>query len=339
LGYGAATWVGYDLNTGKKIWTSDASTGWGDFVQYGNVIANGALYSGSYDGYLTAINTTTGKTMWKYYAGNSGTTTPFGSWPMWGGVMVGGGVVFSAGGQESPSNPLFRGERIFAVNSTTGEGIWNASGYFAVRAIADGYLMAYNSYDNKVYTFGKGPSKTTVTAPAVGVTTDTPITITGTITDIAAGTKSDQIASNYPNGLPCVSDNSQSQFMEAVYMQQPMPTDLTGVPITISVLDSNGNYRTIGTTVSNAYGTYSLTWTPDISGDYTVIANFAGTNSYYGSEAATAFYASEPAPTATPQPTQSPSMADLYFIPGIIGVIVAIIAVGAVLLFALRKRP
>ena len=75
-------------------------------------------------------------------------------------------------------------------------------------------------------------------------------------------------------------------FMEAVYQQQPMPTNLTGVPVTINVVDSNGNYRTIGTATSNAYGTYSLTWTPDISGDYTVIANFAGTESYYPSEAA-----------------------------------------------------
>ena len=61
--------------------------------------------------------------------------------------------------------------------------------------------------------------------------------------------------------------------------------------VTISVVDANGNYRPIGTTTSNVYGTYSLTWTPDISGNYTVIANFAGSESYYPSSAATAFYA------------------------------------------------
>ena len=53
--------------------------------------------------------------------------------------------------------------------------------------------------------------------------------------------------------------------MEAVYMQQPMPTNATGVPVTFSVVDSNGNYRQIGTTTSDASGTFAFTfWTPDI---------------------------------------------------------------------------
>ena len=43
--------------------------------------------------------------------------------------------------------------------------------------------------------------------------------------------------------------------------------------------------------------------------------------------------------TATPQPTQAPSMADQYLLPGIIGIIVAIIVVGAIIILALRKRP
>jgi hypothetical protein len=53
----------------------------------------------------------------------------------------------------------------------------------------------------------------------------------------------------------------------------------------------------------------------------------------------TAFAVDTAPATPTPQPTQQPSMADLYFVPGIIGVIIAIIVVGAVLLLALRKRP
>ena len=123
-------------------------------------------------------------------------------------------------------------------------------------------------------------------------------------------------------------------------MQQQMPTNASGVPITISVIDSNGNYRQIGTTTSNTYGTYSLTWTPDISGDYAVIASFAGSQSYYPSSAATAFHASEPAPIASPVPTAAPSMADQYFLPSVAAIIVVIIIVGAVLaLLMLRKRP
>ena len=125
----------------------------------------------------------------------------------------------------------------------------------------------------------------TVTAPNVGVTTATPIMIQGTVTDISAGSKQEAQAANFPNGLPCISDESQSAWMEYVYMQQPRPTNATGVPVSINVVDSNGNYRTIGTTTSDGSGRFTLTWTPDISGDYTVIASFAGSESYYASTA------------------------------------------------------
>jgi hypothetical protein len=185
-----------------------------------------------------------------------------------------------------------------------------------------------------------GPSKITAQAPSVGVTTATPITISGTITDIASGSQQEAVVANFPNGLPCVSDPSMTKFMEAVYEQQTMPTNTTGVPITISVVDSNGNLRQIGTTTSTAYGTYALTWTPDISGDYTVIVNFAGTQSYYPATASTAFHASEPAPTTaqTNTVTQS-SAADMYLLPGIIAIIVAIVIGFAVTIIVLRKRP
>jgi hypothetical protein len=130
-----------------------------------------------------------------------------------------------------------------------------------------------------------------------------------------------------------------SDFMEAVYQQQTMPNNITGVPVTISVLDSNGNYRIIGTTTSNALGDYSFTWTPDISGNYVVYSTFTGTNSYYSSQASIGVYASEPAATATPMPTPAPSAADLYFLPAIAGLFIAILAVGIAVVLMLKKRP
>ncbi|HUK84968.1 MAG TPA: hypothetical protein VLU95_03815, partial [Candidatus Acidoferrum sp.] len=194
--------------------------------------------------------------------------------------------------------------------------------------------------DNQIYAYGTGPSQTTVNAPSVGVTTATPITITGTVTDISAGSKQEAVAANYPNGLPCVSDASMTQFMESVYMQQPIPHNATGVPVVLSVIDSNGNYRIIGTTTSDGTGAYGYTWTPDIPGDYTVIATFTGTASYYGSTAQTHFHAS--AIPATPAPTATPaaSMADTYFVPAIAGLFVLIIIVLAlIVMMMLRKRP
>ena len=121
-------------------------------------------------------------------------------------------------------------------------------------------------------------------------------------------------------------------------MQQPKPTNTTGVPILLSVVDANGNYRQIGATTSNVYGCYSYTWTPDISGDYTVIAEFAGSESYYGSSTSAAFYASEPAPTAAPVQSPSQPPTDMYILGGVAAIIVAIAIVGVVLLMAIRKR-
>jgi hypothetical protein len=130
------------------------------------------------------------------------------------------------------------------------------------------------------------------------------------------------------------------QFMESVYMQQTMPSNTTGVPITLSVLDANGNFRTIGTTTSDASGTFAYNWIPDISGAYTLYATFGGSESYYGSAANAHFFASEQAATPTEQPNQtSSSMVDTYFLPSVAAIIVVIIIVGAVLWLALRKKP
>jgi hypothetical protein len=163
--------------------------------------------------------------------------------------------------------------------------------------------------------------------------------IRGTVTDNSPGLSSYSITSRFPNGIPAVSDGSQSAWMLYVWKQFEKPTNATGVPIVINVVDANGNYRTIGTTTSDANGQYAFAWQPDITGSYYVLASFAGSNAYFGSTAGSAFVVDEPVATATPMPTPAPSAADLYFVPGIIGVIITIIVVGAVLLLALRKRP
>ena len=105
-----------------------------------------------------------------------------------------------------------------------------------------------------------------------------------------------------------------SQWMEYVYMQKPRPTNTAGVPVTLSVVDANGNYREIGTTTT-ADGFFTLNWKPDIEGQYTVYASFPGSESYWPSHAITSFAVDPAAPTPTPtQPPQS-SMADTYFVP------------------------
>jgi hypothetical protein len=165
------------------------------------------------------------------------------------------------------------------------------------------------------------------------------IVIRGTVTDIAAGTKQNEQAAKFPNGVPAVSDESMGEWMEYVYMQKPRPTDTIGVPVIISVIDANGNYREIGT-ANTENGFFSFQWTPDIEGKYTVYASFPGSESYWPSHAMTAF-AVDPTSTTTPTPTLPPqqSTADTYLLPGIIAIILTIVIVGAIMVLMLRKRP
>ena len=119
----------------------------------------------------------------------------------------------------------------------------------------------------------------------------------------------------------------------------PRPTNATGVDVTISVLDANGNYRDIGTATSDSDGFFSFNWTPDIEGKYTVYAAFTGSDSYWPSHALTAFNVDEAAPTTAATETQNQSMSDMYFIPAVAGIIVTIAIVGAIIILVLRRRP
>jgi hypothetical protein len=146
------------------------------------------------------------------------------------------------------------------------------------------------------------------------------------------------------NGIPAVSDTSQEGFMEYLYQQQAMPQNTTGVPVTISAIDPNGNTIDLGTATSDSNGFYKLAVNSNQlgagPGAYQIIANFAGSNSYGGSHAESAFTINSP-PAATPTPTAAQSsVADMYFVPAIAGLFVLIIVVAIVLaLLVLRKKP
>jgi hypothetical protein len=206
--------------------------------------------------------------------------------------------------------------------------------------VADGLIVTGNAYDNNIYCIGKGPSEVTVTAsPKISANGDN-VFIEGMVTDISPGTKGLLLSSRFPNGVPAVADESMQGWMEYLYEQQAMPTDAKGVTVTLDAVDPNGNFVNIGTVTSDASGMFKKAFTPEVPGEYTIIASFAGSKSYYTSYAETAIAVSD-AP-ATPAPTAVPveSAADLYFVPAIAGIIVAIIIVGAVLaLLMLRKRP
>ena len=337
--------TGYNLRTGEKVWGPKALPNVNPYSSLGqnNVVADGIIYDWTYGGDVYAIELATGNFLWEYHSPPGGYESPYGIEPLWTftvGTVADGKLFLPEGHMYSP--PLFHNAQQLAINITDGSVVWSIDAFdvTSAPAISDGIMTTLNAYDNQIYTWGKGPTKMTVTAPGVGVTTATPITISGTIMDISAGSQQKAQAANFPNGLPAVSDVSQTAWMEYVYMQQPYPADVTGVPVSIEVLDSNGNYRQIGTAISDASGTYAFTWTPDITGDFTITANFAGSEAYYPSSANAHFNAANPAPTAAPAATTAPTMADQYFLPSVAAIIIVIIIGFVVLaLLMLRKRP
>ncbi len=343
-------WVGYSMATGQKIWgPTDGQTA---FDYYGNpatpnvqgVAANGILYSSGFGGICYAYDSATGHLLWTYGNGGTGNSTfagletAFGEYPTFI-QAIGNGVVYLVTTEHTIETPIFKGALARAINATTGEEIWTLSDYtgeFGAMsfAMADGYATFFNGYDNQIYSVGRGPSATSVEAQAFG----SQIVIRGRVTDIATGTTQVEQAARFPNGVPVSSDASMREWMGFVYQQQPCPTNFTGVQVTLSVLDSNGNYRTIGTTNTDGSGMYTFSWKPDISGDYTVYATFAGTNGYWPSSSETSFAVDEPA-TPTVAPTAAPaSMVDTYFLPAVIAIILVIILVGVAIIVLQRKH-
>jgi outer membrane protein assembly factor BamB len=328
----------YSVKTGDEKWVSEPrASEWGMFVQ-GITFAYGKCYVIAYDGMIYTYDANTGKELWTWGPVNSGLTTPYGVYPLFCGMVVADHKLIVSNGEHTANSPLYPGERMYVVDADNGTTIWSMDGWYQGISAANGIVLAPNGYDGNIYCFGKGPSATTVNTPSVGVTTATPITISGTVMDVSAGTSQSAVAKNFPNGLPCVSDESQSQWMSYIYQQQTLPTNTTGVPVTISVIDANSNYREIGQTIS-LDGTFSYTWTPDISGDYQVIASFAGSNSYYPSSAVGHFYASD---GATPAPTTmatQPVDNTMVIVGSTVAIIVAVAIVGVILVSMVRKRP
>jgi len=339
-------WYGFNLDTGQQVWgPTDSEDDLGIFGMNA-YIAYGKLYAANkMGGTLYTYDAKTGNLLWTYEAND-----PFNEilwsdkWPIEL-VFITDGKVYLAHSEHSGNNPKPRGAPFIVLDAETGEQIWRLDGGFRTTdwggkpIIGDSIIAAFNTYDNRIYAIGKGPSAITVSAPNFGIQLGTSIIISGTVTDVSAGAKDSAIASRFPNGLPAVSDDCQSEWMRYVYMQFPRPTNISGVPVQINVIDANGNYRTIGTTSSDENGYFSFNWKPDITGAYQVFAVFEGSQSYWPSIAEASFIIDDPAPAATQQPTQNPSTSDLYLLPGIAGIIVTIIVVGAAIILLQRKRP
>jgi hypothetical protein len=338
---------GYDLHTGEQLWESEPEVQMSYYGASSNYY-EGKLYSYGYGGQIRCYNVTTGEVLWNYDALVEGLEVGYGGRYPIGIFAICDGKLYTNCGEHSPTQPLWRGQNLRCINATTGEDIWKILGFFGGMSptepnavIADGMIVGLNLFDSEIYAFGKGPSATTVSAPQTVPTLGASVTISGTVTDqTETGRRNSNDVFEFSlKGTPAISDEDMSAWMEYMFMQQSKPTDVKGVEVVLETLDPNGNFYEIGRTTSDAAGTYGIKFTPEVPGQYQIIARFEG-SAAYGPSAATAYLNVDEAPQATPTPTppSQPSMADIYIVPGIIGIIVAIVAVGLVIILMLRKR-
>ena len=354
--YETLNWVGYSLLTGQKIWGPTPAMESLDYYgqtapnEFCGQLAFGNLYTSAFSGTVYCYNDLTGQLQWTYGNGGSGNSTlagfntPYGDYPTFIQAVGSNGVIYLVTTEHTVIDPIYKGALARAINATTGAELWTISDYtseFTTMSyvIADGYTTFFNGYDGQIYTLGRGPSQTTVTAPSAGLGSGQSVVIRGMVTDISTGTKQNQQVADFPNGIPVAADAIMGNWMGYVYQQQPLPSNFTGVPVTVAVTDSNGNTYNIGTATTDAHGMFNLVWKPTISGNYTVSATFAGTASYWPSSAVTSFVV-DPASAATAAPTQAPaSTVETYFVPAIVGLFVLIIIVLAlVAVLMLRKQ-
>jgi hypothetical protein len=226
------------------------------------------------------------------------------------------------------------------VNATTGDVTYTVNGAIYPIAAANGYVIGVGLYDENLYCIGKGPTQTTVTAQQqVGGS----VLIQGSVLDKSLDSSSATLTTMYANGVPAISDDNMSVWMDYLHMQNATllntPPAVNGVPVSLAAVDSNGNSVNIGTVTSDGSGNFMYQWTPTTAGLYKVYATFGGSNSYFSSYAgtgatvATVVSTTTPAPTATSAPSNLATTSDLmtYIVVGVIAIIIAIAIVGLVL--------
>ena len=111
------------------------------------------------------------------------------------------------------------------------------------------------------------------------------------------------------NEIPPAHKNGRyAVTLKALANCDPELDNVEGVEVILETLDPNNNFYEIGRVTSDAYGMYKLMWEPPVPGEYTIIATFEGSDSYYRSYAETAMGVKEPSSPAQaiePEPTSA----------------------------------
>jgi outer membrane protein assembly factor BamB len=290
-------WWCYNITTGNLIWgPSESET---DLHMYGvtAAIAYGRLYSADSiggGGTVYCYDIKTGKRLWVYETENLGLE---GYWPRCTAVLgfIADRKLYLYTNEHSPGPILWAGGKLRCIDADTGNELWKISFWGNNPVVADGYLIDLNSYDNQIYCFGKGLTKTTVEIKNDVVSAGSSVLIKGTVTDQSPAVKD----------TPCVADENMTAWMEYLVMQKSMPQNVKGVPVELYAIAEDGTTISIGTATTDPLngGIFSILWTPPKEGRYIITAVFPGSKGYYDSYASTALAVTSapPAPAAAEQ--------------------------------------
>ena len=171
--------------------------------------------------------------------------------------MVGGNI-YAYGGYSIgyQIDPIPRTAMLVCVNATTGEITYNLNGGVYPEAAANGYVIGSAMYDGNIYCIGKGKTSTSVTIQNNVVSNDATALIKGNVLD----------QSPAQAGTPAVADSEMSQWMDYLHMQNATllsnPPKPTGVSVTLTAIDPNGNTIDVGTTTTDYQGNYGFSFVP-----------------------------------------------------------------------------
>jgi outer membrane protein assembly factor BamB len=288
---------GFDIDSGNELWgptdrLPDIATAtnlyfprWGQAVGADGIVVLGGGMGGSIRGH----DVRTGVELWRVDFVDEHQETLFGPyWPMTP-QFVTDGKVYIAHQEHSPLDPKGRDAPFVALDLETGEVVFEAEGMFrstrwgGQHIIGDSIMAAMDTYDQRVYAVGKGPSQLTVEKPQAIAELGSAMTIHGTIMDVSPGTEDIAIRMRFPNGVPAVSDADQSEWMKYLYKETNIPIMTTGVDVALEAVTPSGNYQQLGRTTSDSYGNWAFGWCPEEVGTYMIIATFEGSGAYYPS--------------------------------------------------------
>jgi hypothetical protein len=261
----------------------------GGFSGESGLIAYGKLFLGTMGGVLYCHDAKTGDLEWTYEMDDPNMEILWSNyWPIEFAFAT-DGKVYLFHTEHSAVDPRLRGAPFVALDVETGNEVFRVDGLVRTTIwggdpiIGDSIIAVCNTYDNRIYAIGKGPSSTTVTASTKVSKLGDSVLLEGSVFDISAGTEDTDIVARYPNGVPAIADENMGDWMKHVYNQFPLTIDLTGVQVRLEAIDSNGGYKYLGTTTTDMYGNYGFTFQPETEGQYMIIATFEGSKSYWGS--------------------------------------------------------